>query len=483
MEKHQLKRRDEKMIMTENHADLFADKVEARNLQLAIQHSSDIITRVTNEGIALYVSPSCLPMLGYTQQEFYKSSLYTYCHPNDRDLLREAFAELDLLPLKRVTFRFRHHEGHYLWLEANFSVINEDKEMMGIIRDMTQRIIMEEEILETQEKYRFLVEYSKDTIGMVTQKGIWTYINNEGKKLFGFTSSKEIIGTSLHDYAPSSEHSTLDDFLQTKQSVNFELNLIRTDNQTRKAEVQLIPTTFKNRKVYQIIIKDVTGQKKTEEKLQNAEKLSVVGQLAAGIAHEIRNPLTAIKGFTQLLNEERQGDFADVILTELERIEDIVNDLLVLAKPQITEMEETNLITVVKSVITLLNSQAVMGNIMIELTQAQCSFNVKCERDKIKQVLINIIKNSIEAMPMGGKINVDIRQDNNFVIISVEDEGIGIPEERLAKLGEPFYSTKEKGTGLGIMICKKIIKNHGGNLYIHSKENEGTTVRITLPLV
>ncbi|GLB59831.1 PAS domain S-box protein [Cytobacillus sp. NCCP-133] len=471
------------MIMAENHADIFADKVEARNLQLAIQHSSDIIARVTKEGIALYVSPSCLPMLGLSQQEFYRSSLFTYCHPSDRDLMKDAFAELDHRPHCRVTFRFRHSEGQYLWLEANFSVINDDKEMICIIRDMTQRITMEEEILETQEKYRFLVEYSKDTIGMVTQKGIWTYINNEGKKLFGFTSSKEIIGTALHDYTPPSEHSILDDFFQTKQSVNFELNLIRTDAQTRKAEVQLIPTTFKNRKVYQIIIKDITGQKKTEEKLQNAEKLSVVGQLAAGIAHEIRNPLTAIKGFTQLLNEERQGDFAEVILNELERIEDIVNDLLVLAKPQITEMEETNLITVVKSVITLLNSQAVMENILIELTHSQSDFHVKCEKDKIKQVLINIIKNSIEAMPVGGKINVDIRQDNNFVIISVEDEGIGIPEERLAKLGEPFYSTKEKGTGLGIMICKKIIKNHGGNLYIHSKENEGTTVRVTLPLL
>jgi two-component system sporulation sensor kinase A len=264
--------------------------------------------------------------------------------------------------------------------------------------------------------------------------------------------------------------------------VNFELNLIRTDGQTRKAEVQLIPTTFKNRKVYQIIIKDVTGQKKTEEKLQNAEKLSVVGQLAAGIAHEIRNPLTAIKGFTQLLYEEHKGDFAEVILSELERIEGIVNDLLVLAKPQITEMEETCLTNVVKSVITLLNSQAVMENIVIELTQSPGEFYVKCEKDKIKQVLINIIKNSIEAMPAGGKINVDIRQEDHSVIISVEDEGIGIPEERLAKLGEPFYSTKEKGTGLGIMICKKIIKNHGGNLYIHSRENEGTTVRITLPL-
>jgi two-component system, sporulation sensor kinase A len=470
------------MIMTKNPADLFADKVEARNLQLAIQHSSDVIARVTKEGIALYVSPSCLPMLGYSQQDFYRSSLYTYCHPNDRDLLRNALADLEQLPHKRETFRFKHKEGHYLWLEANFSVINEDKEMMCIIRDMTQRIIMEEEILETQEKYRFLVEYSKDTIGMVTQKGIWTYINNEGKKLFGFTSIKEIIGTSLHDYTPPSEHSTLDDFLQTKLSVNFELNLIRTDGQVRKAEVQLIPTTFKNRKVYQIIIKDVTGQKKTEEKLQNAEKLSVVGQLAAGIAHEIRNPLTAIKGFTQLLYEEHKGNFAEVILNELERIEGIVNDLLVLAKPQITEMEETCLTNVVKSVITLLNSQAVMENILIELTQSPGEFFVKCEKDKIKQVLINIIKNSIEAMPMGGKINVDIRREDQTVIISVEDEGIGIPEDRLAKLGEPFYSTKEKGTGLGIMICKKIIKNHGGNLYIHSREKEGTTVRITLPI-
>jgi two-component system, sporulation sensor kinase A len=464
-------------------SELFVDKVEAKNLELALRHSADLISRHTKEGIFLYVSPSCSTLLGYTQEELYKDCILSYCHPQDKEILKKEFRGLSPGSSSRISFRFRRKEGDYIWLETSISTLGDGQEAMCISRDMTERVIMEEENMETQEKYRFLVEYSRDTIGMTTEKGIWTYMNDEGKKVFGFTSSKEIIGASLYDYVSPSDHGYLKDFYQANQAVSFELNLNRSDGNTRKAAIQLIPTVFKNRKLFQIIIKDVTGQKKTEEKLHNAEKLSVVGQLAAGIAHEIRNPLTAIKGFTQLLTERKTEKYADVILSELERIEEIVNDLLVLAKPVVTEAQETNLVNIVKSVVTLLNTQALIYNIMIDVKYSLSEISVRCEIDKIKQVLINVIKNSIEAMPHGGKISVEVRQDNSFAMISVKDEGVGIPEERLPKLGEPFYSTKEKGTGLGLMICNRIIKSHGGNIYITSKENEGTIVKLLIPVV
>jgi two-component system, sporulation sensor kinase A len=217
--------------------------------------------------------------------------------------------------------------------------------------------------------------------------------------------------------------------------------------------------------------------------LQKTEKLTIVGQLAAGIAHEIRNPLTAIKGFTQLLSNMGHRDYTDVILTELDRIDKIVSDLLVLAKPQISNLEEINLVELIDRVVTLLKTQAIMYNIDIisDISLKDCPM-IEAEADQIKQVLINLIKNAIEAMPDGGVVTIEAEgSSEDHVVIRVIDEGIGIPRELISRLGEPFFSTKEKGTGLGLMICQRIIKNHKGSLEIDSEVNKGTTFTIRLP--
>lgn len=301
----------------------------------------------------------------------------------------------------------------------------------------------------------------------------------------GATSFDEIIGTSLYDYTDPQDYKLLKRSLDSRDSSDFEISLIRKDNESKRAEVLLIPTVFKNRDVSLIIIKDITEQRKTEDQLQVAEKLSVIGEMAAGIAHEIRNPLTAIKGFTQLLSEhpaEEAEDYADIILDELARIELIVGDLLVLAKPQASNLSHVDLILLVNGVVNLLNPQAALSDAFIKVTTDSTDLYIDCEPDKIKQVLINLIQNSLEAMTKAGEILVAISRESGIASIQVIDQGSGIPEDRLNKLGEPFYSTKEKGTGLGLMICQKIIKNHGGKIDFTSVVDAGTTVTVTLPI-
>lgn len=457
------------------------EREEERNFQLALTYSKDLISKHSFDGTFLYVSPSIKHLLGYAQHELYKKNILSYCHPNDKNNLIDKFIHSSILN-ERTRFRIRKKDGDYIWLETNCSKIGEHQEFLCVSRDVTEYVGIEVETYETQEKYRLLVEHSKDTIGMVTEKGIWTYINGGGQRLFGLTSSKEVVGTSLYDYLSPSDYPMLESFLNGEQNINFEMSITRSDGDIRKTEIQLIPTMFKSRKVFQVIIRDITEQKKTEERLQNAEKLSILGQLTAGIAHEIRNPITAIKGFAQFLTEGKASHYGEVILGELERIDSIVNDLLVLAKPQATKLESINLVNIIKSVAALLKPQAEELNIVLHESYQSPEILVKCERDKIRQVLINIIKNSIEAMPSGGNISIKLKKKNNFINLCVSDEGIGIPEDQLSKIGEPFYSTKEKGTGLGMMICHKIIKNHGGDIHIKSKEGEGTNVNIILPM-
>ncbi|EJR54871.1 PAS domain S-box protein [Bacillus cereus VD107] len=233
-----------------------------------------------------------------------------------------------------------------------------------------------------------------------------------------------------------------------------------------------------------VIIRDITERKKTEELLNKSDTLAAIGQLAAGVAHEVRNPLTVIKGFIQLfqINKEDQEKYFDLMLSEIERIEAILQEFLSIAKTDEIPTEKKNIYKIFENVVSLINTKAVMTNIQVELITDSSEIIIECSENQLKQVFINILQNSIEAMPDGGKISIHMKEMNeDGVIIDIVDEGIGIPEERIKRLGEPFYSTKEKGTGIGLMLSYKIIESHQGAISIMSDVGVGTTVTIYLP--
>jgi len=233
---------------------------------------------------------------------------------------------------------------------------------------------------------------------------------------------------------------------------------------------------------YLRISEDMTDQKNTLEMLHKSEMLSAVGQLAAGIAHEIRNPLTALKGFTKLIDRNTdKKNYTQIMLAELDRIETIISELLILARPQKLNFENADVIGILQDVIMLLDPQALLNNVEIVTKIAPGIPPIRCIQNQLKQVFINIVKNGIEAMPSGGDlvIKVRINEDNN-IWMSFTDHGMGIPQDKIAKLGSPFYTTKEEGTGLGLMVSYKIIENHQGSIDIRSVLGKGSTVEVIL---
>ncbi|TVY11075.1 PAS domain S-box protein [Paenibacillus cremeus] len=233
------------------------------------------------------------------------------------------------------------------------------------------------------------------------------------------------------------------------------------------------------------IFKDITEWKLAQEHMKNSEKLSVAGQLAAGIAHEIRNPITSIKGFVQLMKAglgDRQQYF-DIMISEIERIELILSELLILAKPQTIKYERKDIRVLLSQVMTLLDSQAILNNVQFITQFMPGATHLYCDENQLKQVFINFIKNSIESMTAGGKLTVQVDSGHvQEMRIRIIDEGCGIPKEVMAKIGQPFYTTKANGTGLGFMVSKKIIENHSGNIKIESEVNKGTLIEMTLPI-
>lgn len=272
-----------------------------------------------------------------------------------------------------------------------------------------------------------------------------------------------------------------------EKRLDFVFRIVRPNGEVRPVHAYGEVELGRNRPVRVFgTLQDISDWKQTEELLLKSEKLSAVGQLAAGVAHEVRNPLTALKGFLQLLptaSSEVQMQYIDIMKGELQRIEIIASELLVLAKPQAVNYKSENLPEKLDEVVTLLNTHAILNNVEISTTQETHIPLIKCESNQMKQVFLNIIKNAIEAMPNGGQLQIVMRAQVDVVTIQFTDTGPGIDPDRVARIGEPFYTTKEKGTGLGLMVTRKIIENHNGTFHIESKLGVGTIVRVVLPVV
>ncbi|PGA06881.1 ATP-binding protein [Bacillus mycoides] len=220
--------------------------------------------------------------------------------------------------------------------------------------------------------------------------------------------------------------------------------------------------------------------------MKETENLAVIGTMSTTITHEIRNPLTALKGFTQIQKERNPEDTMsyEIMLQEIERINGFVSELMLLGKPKPTNYEWCNIGEILLYVVQLMESYATQYKVKFNL-QVDGNLPVINGDDKqLKQVLLNIIKNGIESMPGGGNIRIlACEKAGENLCISVEDQGLGIENEKIEKIGKAFYTTKENGTGLGLMITYKIIEEHQGSIAIESSMGIGTKVEIYLPTV
>lgn len=357
---------------------------------------------------------------------------------------------------------------------------------------LADRRRFEQELRQSEERYRLIAENVLDLIRTVDKDGVILYASPSHERVLGY-SPDTLLGkpcfSIIHPDDREQARSSFLEMVRTKQPTPFyEYRFDSADGSRHVFEVRGIPLLTEKQEVEKVIVfgRDISERRKTEELLRHSDKLSVLGELAAGIAHEIRNPLTALRGFIQLLQAEsiEKKSYLEVMIAEIDRINFIASELLLLAKPQVLHFKRYDLYSLLYSVIKLLEPQTNMDNIRIRLTLHAPIPYINCEEKQIKQVFINLIKNAIEAMSQGGDIFLSISlPDKEHVLIQVIDEGCGIPSELISRLGDPFYSTKEKGTGLGMMISQKIIKEHRGQMTIQSQVGKGTVVSIVLPTV
>ncbi|UJL48244.1 PAS domain S-box protein [Virgibacillus sp. NKC19-16] len=331
------------------------------------------------------------------------------------------------------------------------------------------------------------IEHNKNEIITVwDQYGKVLYISKSIERLLGYNST-DLEDLVWHEkISPEDVTYIIRNFNQhivTPQT--FTINILNKQGKYIWSECTIakMPDEENDRICYIATVKDITDKKEAEEMMIRSEKMSIAGQLAAGIAHEIRNPLTSLKGFLQLMQAGVKGNeqYYKIMLDEIEKMESITSELLFISKPLTETMKSESMDEMINDVIVLLRAQANVKNINIEYEDTYKGF-IHCDRSQIKQVLINLVKNAIESMDYSGTIRLATTYTQTQVILSISDEGSGIPDEIIHKLGEPFFTTKENGTGLGLMISKQILKHHDATLGIEQNRHKGSTFRISFSI-
>ncbi|MGM0876499.1 MAG: PAS domain S-box protein [Bacillota bacterium] len=475
-------------------------------LESFINHNIDAITMCDLEGNVLQVNKAYEEIFGWSAQEIMGEKI-----PFVPDfLMDQALGNIHKVisgeSITRLETVRQRKDGSLIDISLTLSPIRDSNgkafAVSAISRDISERKQAERELhrlhqqlQESEMKYRTLFEHATDAIFLLELNDDriptrFLEVNPVGSKRFGYSREELLLSPCAEIVDQSSQMFIrfMNKIKEGKHSFTLQDEYVFETGKKMHLEYSVCVFNLNGKEVLLVISRDVTERFKTEELLRKSEKLAVVGQLATAIAHEVNNPLTAMKGFMQLLksteNENNQR-YINVVLSEIERVEVITNEFMTVAKPQAVKVQPNDLNILVEQVITLLQPQATMNNVQIRTEFKSDIPLIPCEGNQLKQVFINILKNAIEAMPMGGDIFIQIDKPDDHqdqVSICFIDQGCGIPKERIPYLGEPFYSIKEEGIGLGLMICYKIVETHQGMIVIESEVNKGTTVDVTLPI-
>ncbi|PZD94600.1 PAS domain-containing sensor histidine kinase [Paenibacillus sambharensis] len=343
-------------------------------------------------------------------------------------------------------------------------------------------------------KYENVLQHMDSGIALFDSEGLLSFINLQMAKILDIPR-KMLLGCSLKEilYHPQLRKSVKRMIVRVCKEMMLQ--------RSRYYEIQdsagrhlLITITYGDQLDgdYLISVKDVSEYKQIEQTAYQNDKLAMLGKIAAAIAHEIRNPLTSIRGFIQLLRPHLmqlgKEEYARIILAEIDRANDIIYEFLNSSKPSAPMAQEVRIAALLKEVILLSESEALMRGCQLQFETCDESLCVSIDVKQIKQVILNLVKNAMDAIgelngERPGLIAIKTQRNEQFVEISIRDNGRGMDRLTMNKLFDPFFTTKEAGTGLGLSVSYRIIRNHGGTIRVDSNLGEGTEFNIYLPLV
>jgi len=486
---------------------------EAKFRNLAEQSPNMIF--INKKGRVVYANKKCEEIMGYKRKVFCSPDFdfFTLIAPKSVELVKTSFSKHmsggELVPYE---YTLVTKEGKKIDAILTTKLIKYEGEsaILGTVTDITERKKMEkklrqysenleelvqkrtEELVESEKRYSVLVEEASDGVAIV----------QDGKVVFANKKAAEIIGYSIDELIGLPFEKVVDEkYLQL--AIEGYMRRMRGEKLPETAELELIAKTgervpieagstlinYQGRPSNLVIIRDIRARKRMEEERLRLEKLAAIGEVATMVGHDLRNPLQSIEIATYYLKNElphldsststpqKVAEMLKVLSDSVNYADKIVRDLRDFSATKKLKLEKTNINTIVKETLSQVKAPE---NVKV-ITKLGNLPKMEADKDILERVFLNLALNGIQAMEKGGTLKVSTKKTKGFEV-SFKDTGVGISKENMKKLFTPFFTTKAKGMGMGLAICKRLVDSHGGSIKVESKEGKGTTFTVRLPV-
>lgn len=363
------------------------------------------------------------------------------------------------------------------------------EKMERCIRYAMERAATMQALRANERKYRTIFEKSKDVVFVTDIQLNFVDVNSAIYTLLGY-NKEEILGTNLCDIIEQSQHRKfLQQSLQHRHSVNdWEVMLNTKDGDKKQCTLSVTMEQNEGEEGYvQGIVHDITNLKKIEKANLQSEKLAAAGRLVRTIAHEVRNPLNnitlSIEQMQHSIKDENAELYMSIIQRNSKRISDLISELLYTSRPTENTLSDEVLQKIIDDVVAASIDRITLKSMKLRLNYPTEEQVILADREKLKLALLNIVINAVEAMKEGeGELNINISSNDKFAVLTIEDNGVGISEENISRLFEPYFTQKRNGVGLGLTFTLNILQAHKAVIEVSSELGRGTTFTISFPL-
>jgi PAS domain S-box-containing protein len=431
-----------------------------------LENTTEGIFQVAPDGRYLFVNPSMARILGYNSPAEMLSS------GSDLNYGSYLGSDAERHDIERQVCR---RDGAVIWVSENVRAVRDSSGntlyFEGTMEDITKRKEAEEALRESEARHRRIVETATEGIWVTDSSYRTTFTNKKMAEMLACTA-EEMAGKSMYDFIDGEWIAKFENYMRFPQQgifKQYEFKFRRKDGKELWAILSINPFIELDGQYSGALamVTDITERKQLEKEMARLDRLDLIGEMAAGIGHEIRNPMTAVRGFLQLLKGKKElvnyGEYFNLMISELDRANTIITEFLSLAKNKTVELKPSNLNTILESMLPLIEADAMVTDKYINLVTQELPVLLLDEKE-IRQLILNLARNGLEAMSPGGKLTLRTFVEGERVVLSVQDQGKGIDPGVIEKIGTPFYTTKENGTGLGLAVCYKVADRHNARI-------------------